>query len=146
MSDERLKRIWSGFEAKTSRRLTGGGVENIVAPSRAHEDDAPLAAPPEGLDSPAQAAFAALKREIAEKEGRAGRKNKAPALAGPTPASSFGARTPPAPHEPMAEMMKGLASTERRTERPALDYRAYRAWLLSETGKPSRKKKRFGIF
>ncbi len=145
MSDERLKRIWSGFETKTSRRLTGSGVDNIVAPSRAREQEVPFDDPPAGYAAPAAAAFAALKRELADKERRGAKGRKA--AAGPAPASSFGARTPPGPHEPMAEMLKGLAATERRVERPPLDYAAFRASLATDALNGGRRRKKFlGLF
>ncbi|MBI1391468.1 MAG: hypothetical protein GC152_01890 [Alphaproteobacteria bacterium] len=144
---ERLKQIWSAYEAKTSRRLTGRGVENIVAPSRA--STAPQPAFPADYVAPAEAAFTALKRELAAKERRqaGGRRAADPGAQHAADGARFGARLNLAPDEPVAAMLRGLASTERRTDRPPLDYSAFASANADRKLKSLKKRRKFlGLF
>jgi len=143
--DERLKKIWSGFQATTTRNLTGGGVDNIDVPHRRDYSVEDTQLLPEEFEAPAQAAFAALRTELESKAKRFGRSKKKPE------ASYAGMRDKP---DAMAsrrfdgeELIKGLKATAMRTERPERDYGAF---LASAEGKAAfkkfKRKKRFGIF
>lgn len=137
----RLKDIWAGFEDVTNRHLTGGGVDNIAVPHRvdyAAEDEALL---PESFDTPAAAAFNALREKLAGQEkkfgGRARRsKNRAETSSPDMASQTFNGD----------ELIKGMKATAMRTERPERDYQSF---LASDEGKAAlkrnKKKKRFGI-
>jgi len=143
--DERLKQIWSGFEATTTRALTGGGIENIAVPHRmdfAAKDTEFL---PEEFEAPAHAAFAALRAGLAQKEKMFGRKKK-------SSVASLGAEDDgPGAMASKAfdgdELIKGLKATAMRTERTERDYQSF---IASKEGKAMfkkhKKKKRFGLF
>lgn len=123
---ERLKQIWSAYEAKTTRRLTGRGVDNIVAPGRANAG-APMPLPADYV-APAQAAFAALKKELAGREKASARPDNSGAGSRTSLGRSFGDSFGEiGEDEPIAAMLRGLASTERRVDRPPLDYATFAA-------------------
>lgn len=144
--DERLKKIWSGFQETTTRNLTGGGVDNIDVPHRRDYAAEETQLLPDEFEAPAQAAFAALRTELESKAKRFGRSKKK------KPAASYdGAQEGP---DAMAsrrfegeELIKGLKATAMRTERPERDYGAF---IASAEGKAAfkkfKRKKRFGIF
>ena len=155
-----LKQIWSDFEGKTTRRLTGRGVENIVVPHRAELAPTPEDLLPEGLASPAETAFEALKARLSDMEKkaktsggkengrRAGRDYSAdlddvpPA---PLSADAYGQSAYGETPTPAMEMIKGLHETQMRIERPALDYGKFLA--LEEQRAGAKKKRKFlGIF
>ncbi len=150
---DHLKTIWKNFEGATSRRLTGSGVDNIHVPSRqdlAAEAEQFL---PENFETPATAAFAALKERLAESE-----RHRAKRLKGE--AKEAGRRTrgeyrqdfpdepPPAPlsaeayslasedgaPNPAMEMMKGLHATQMRVDRADSDYVRFLAMEEERTG------------
>jgi len=143
--DERLKQIWSGFEATTTRALTGRGIDNIAVPHRvdfAAQDTQFL---PEDFEAPSTAAFSALREELAHKEKKFGRKKKF---------SEASFRAAEEGSDAMAsrqfngdELIKGLKATAMRTERSERDYQSF---LASDEGKAAfkkhKKKKRFGLF
>jgi len=139
---ERLKQIWAGFEATTTRRLTGKGVENIVVPHRTDYAAADSEFLPEGFEDPAMRALDALKEERASRQKMfAGKRNRR-ALSGKAEA--------PAPMTGESfdggELIKGLKATAMRTERSEIDYTSY---LSSDAGRAvlrKTKKKRFLIF
>ena len=138
--DKRLKKIWSGFEETTDRRLTGGGVDNIIVPHRMDyiaDDKALLTAE---YSAPAQAAFAALRDRLAAQE-----KNYT---------FKFGKRSQNTDRHfsdaepfPTEELVTGMRATALRTQRPDTDYSAF---METDAGKAAlkrhQKKKRFGIF
>ena len=142
MSD-RLKQIWSGFEETTSRQLTGRGVDNIIVPHRndyAAVDEALL---PENFSAPAEAAFDALRENLAKKEKKfsLGRKKGRT----PTEAEDFVSAT--AFSAASEDLVQGLKATAMRTERADNDYGAF---LTTGAGKAllkkHKKKKIFGLF
>lgn len=149
---ERLKQIWSGFETKTTRRLTGRGVDNIVVPHRQDwraEDAAALA---EGLQPPAEAAFAALKARLAAAEPRSERRRRrkgraAPAeFAAPPPPLSAGAADEGAP-EAARDLIRGLRATEARLRRRESDYVAVMSGEAGRALESLKKRKKFlGLF
>lgn len=148
---ERLKQIWGGFERVTTRSLTGRGVENIEIPSRrelsAHDDEFL----PRNYTAPAEAAFSALKHRLSAAEKRAitrearraraeGRSFSAP----PAPLSADAAETG-AP-ESVRDMIRGLRSTEMRTERRDFDYASFAAANPKATPSLKPRKKFLGLF
>ncbi|NWG71882.1 MAG: hypothetical protein HXY23_09790 [Parvularculaceae bacterium] len=121
MADGRLKQIWSGFESVTTRRLTNRTVEHIVVPSRADWRDEDAAFLPRNFEGPAETAFAALRRRLAEKARHADRKEKA----------SFGGERDTelpdvayaAPESDAArDLIRALKATEMRTRRTDANY------------------------
>lgn len=142
---DRLKQIWAGFEGQTERRLTGKGVDNIIVPARADYTADMEAILPDGMQSPAERAFAALREDLAAKDRKFSKKADRRAQRGPAPMTP--AQTPPSAHYMGEDLMRGLRSTAMRVERAELDYGAY---LNTEDGKKAlkraKKKKRFGIF
>ncbi len=137
--DERLKQIWSGFEAVTTRNLTGKGVENILVPHRSDyvEDDSQFL--PEGFESPAESAFDTLRADLAAKRKKFARKRKSDEerrFDAPETATPFNGD----------DLFQGMHATSMRVERTDLDYVSF---LASDAGKAvlkKNKKKRFGIF
>ncbi|MGE0408569.1 MAG: hypothetical protein AB7P23_04805 [Amphiplicatus sp.] len=103
---ERLKQIWSGFEGVTARRLTGRGVDNIVAPQRAHDASAPAPAD----FAPAAAAFEALKARLAASAKKP--KRGVSRLDTTPPETSFAPETDAA-----RDLVRGLKATEARLAR-----------------------------
>ncbi len=143
---EKLKQIWSGFEAKTERRLTGRGVENIAAPSR-HQASDPLSAQlPADYQAPAEAAFSALRAQLAAAEKGASRsKGRRPTAGYNGERAARGSKIEQAP-DGVAEMLYGLAATEKRVERSAIDYRQFLAANADKKLKSLKKKKFLGLF
>lgn len=142
---ERLKQIWSGFEETTSRNLTGRGVDNILVPPRADYSPKDAAFLPENYDTPAAAAFSALRENLARKEKLfAGKKKKADAAL-PSEAEDFVAAT--AFSASGDDLIRGLRATALRVERPEIDYAVF---LESKEGrahfKKHKRKKFLGIF
>ncbi len=137
---DRLKKIWAGFEATTTRNLTGKGVDNIVVPHHTDYAEEDWQFLPEDFAAPSERAFNALNEGIKSSKKRFGRKR---------------ASAPSAPEQPQPmaarafngdELVKGLRATAMRTERSYLDYERF---LSSDAGKSVLKKtrkKRFGIF
>ena len=153
---DRLKQIWSGFEGVTTRRLVSGGVENIDVPNR-HEfsNDEQPTLPPE-FHAPSAAALDALKTRLlaAEKAAKAPRRTKGkkrPLHDGASFSASDhqhgGAMSfEGAPPETKA-MLRGLKSTQDRTERPHMLYSADMAKRASAELDSLKKRKKFlGIF
>lgn len=134
---ERLKQIWSGFEAETTRRLTGRGVDNIAVPHRQDWQADDLAHLPDGFDAPAEAAFAALKASLAEKETKSAkrrpRRGETAELAAPTAQTALSGDL-----KPVRDLIRGLRATEDRVARSDYDYADYLAAM------PARKKGLFG--
>ncbi len=152
MSD-RLKAIWGGFENRTSRELSGRGVDKIIVPRRENErrDYAPLAEDANLAEdlAPAKAAMSELRTRLA---ASAAERSKSKRMRRSEPAEAafdaadlqdleadFGAG------DPTAELRAGLASTERRVRRRELSYTEHRTkFAQSEL---SRKRKKFlGLF
>ena len=148
---ERLKQIWGGFERVTQRSLTGRGVDNIEIPNRralqAHDEEFL----PKQFSAPADAAFAALKHRLSAGEQRALKKEERRARA-----AGRGFSAPPAPlsadaaeasaPEAVRDLIRGLKSTEMRTERREVDYAAFAAANPKATPKLKTRRKIFGIF
>lgn len=148
---ERLKQIWGGFERVTQRSLTGRGVDNIEIPNRrelqAHDDEFL----PKHFSAPADAAFSALKHRLSAGEQRALKKEERRARAAgrhyaapPAPLSADAAESS-AP-EAVRDLIRGLKSTEMRTERREVDYAAFAAANPKATPKLKTRRKIFGIF
>ncbi|MEX6632802.1 hypothetical protein [Hyphococcus lacteus] len=147
MSD-RLKQIWSGFSGSTTRQLTGRGVDNILVPSRSDYAATDENFLPENFSAPADAAFSALRENLAHKEKKFGGKKKRMSHKPsnmPSEAEDFVAAT--AFSASGDDLIRGLRATALRVERPDIDYSAY---LASDEGKAVfkkyKKKKRFGFF
>ena len=144
--DERLKQIWSGFQSTTSRSLTGGGVDNIAVPHRRDFAAQDLEQLPENFEGPAQAAFSALREDLAHKEKKFSWGKKVHAQAEFREAAPDQGHGAPDPFDG-GELLKGLKATAMRTERVERDYMAY---LSTDEGKKAfkqlKKKKRFGLF
>ncbi len=137
---DRLKQIWGGFEGATTRRLVGGGVDNIHVPERREREAADSQFLPENFSPPAEAAFAALKAQLArhEKQAKNGRRTGA-SYAPPAPLSPD-AEDEGAP-EAARDLIRGLRATEARVARSFSDYGQ------SPAGAEKRgRKKLFGIF
>ena len=137
---ERLKEIWSGFSAQTERKLTGRGVDNIIVPHRADYDALDRQLLPEGYESPAERAFAALRADLKRKEKKFAPKGEATK-------TKFA-------DEPLQDekawgkddLNVGLWSTAMRVERSEIDYQRF---MTSDEGKKTLKrtrKKFLGIF
>ncbi len=151
MADERLKQIWGGFERVTQRQLTGRGVENIEVPNRRElrADDQEFL--PKNFSAPADAAFAALKHRLSAAEQRQWRHEERRARA---EGRSFAA--PPAPlsaeaaeavaPESVRDLIRGLKSTEMRTQRRDFDYVAFAAANPKSAPKLKARRKIFGVF
>ncbi len=75
MSDH-LKKIWSGFEQQTSRKLTGTGIDNIHVPDRREWRSTDNKFLPQDFEAPAERAFAALSWKLSEEEKRLAKKAK----------------------------------------------------------------------
>ena len=149
MSD-RLKQIWSGFSGTTTRHLTGRGVENILVPNRADFTATDEELLPENFDAPSQAAFSALRENLAKKEKMFGGRKKstkssAPISTLPSEAQDFVATT--AFSSAGDDLIRGLRATAMRVERPDIDYGAF---MESAAGKAAfkkhKRKKFFGLF
>ncbi|MEM9169805.1 MAG: hypothetical protein AAGC56_09130 [Pseudomonadota bacterium] len=155
---DRLRQIWSGFEGVTTRRLTGGGVDNIERPLRRETVRLNGAAPgpvlPEGVSPPAAAAFEALKTRLAaaEARGKGGPRRRAPAggeRLGEGGEGSDGdvARLSAEGAPPEAKaMLRGMRATEDRTLRTGGDYLTRMQASADRDLKAARRKKRFGLF
>jgi len=137
---ERLKQIWSGFEAVTTRNLTGKGVENILVPHRSDYADDDSHFLPDAYEGPAESAFDTLRADLAAKEKRFGRKKRKmddePRLEDQEASASFKGD----------DLFQGMYATSMRVERTDIDYETF---LSSDAGKAALKKnrkKRFGIF
>lgn len=140
---DRLKEIWAGFEAATTRNLTGRGVENIIVPSHYEYSDSEEEQLPADLSAPAEAAFSALRQRLTDHEKRFGRKKRSREEIRADEQSAFSSE-----HGLVAdELIRGLKATAFRTERPDHDYAAY---LTTDAGKAAfkkaRKKRFFGLF
>ena len=138
---DRLKQIWGGFEGATTRRLVGGGVDNIHVPERRERSASDTQFLPANFSPPAEAAFAALKAQLSRHEKKQAKN-----------ASRTGASyAPPAPLSPGAEdegapeaardLIRGLRATEARVARSFSDYGQTPAG-----GEKRGRKKLFGIF
>lgn len=137
---ERLKEIWSGFASQTERKLTGRGVDNIIVPHRADYDAIDRQFLPEGYESPAERAFAALRADLKAKEKKFGAKREAAA------ASQHASEAPDEKAWGKDDLNVGLWSTAMRVERTDINYQRF---MASDEGKKTLKrtrKKRFGIF
>ena len=141
MSD-RLKQIWDRFENKTSRDLTGTGVDNIPRPDieelhrhqtfleAAHEG---VAVPmPEGVTEPAQAAFDSLRKRLStfDEKGRPEKRKS-------------GFEMPVAQDD---RLMQDLKATEKLTVRREMDYLSYSVKMKAEADARPKRKKFLGIF
>lgn len=137
---ERLKQIWGGFEGATTRRLVGGGVDNIHVPARRETSATDSHFLPEDFTPPAEAAFAALKAKLSAHEQRLAKKR----------GRNGAAYAPPAPLSPEAEdagapeaardLIRGLKATDARVARSLSDYGQ------NDGAARQKKRKLFGIF
>ena len=150
MSD-RLKQIWGGFASETTRRLTSRDINDLVAPPREDWKANDAAFLPEGYNAPAQAAFDALKTQLASKAHKAEKRRRKKGKTvfhneAPPPPLSGDASFSDAPRE-AKEMIRGLKATEDRIIRSS---QSYAAWIESDEGRayapPKKRKKFFGIF
>lgn len=121
MADERLKQIWSGFEAVTTRKLTNRAIDNIPVPHRRdfRQEDQTLL--PEGFAEPSAAAFSALRTRLTEKakkqNAKTGRAAKSESDTELPETATFAPETDAA-----RDLNKALKSTEFRIRRPQFDY------------------------
>ncbi len=148
---ERLKQIWGGFERVTQRNLTGRGIENIEIPNRREFRAHDAEFLPKNFAAPADAAFAALKHRLSAAEQRQIKKEERRARA-----AGRGFSAPPAPlsadaaessaPEAVRDLIRGLKSTEMRTERRDFDYAAFAAANPKSTPKLKPRRKIFGLF
>ncbi len=166
MSD-RLKDIWGAFERKTSRRLSGGGVDHIPAPARRHSLEADVQSMPSSFEDPPDAAMAARRAQLPatqkEQPRTATRRRRGPAGVGDAPSQSDYWSPDGVPAGPLSasasidfagshgapaeavDMIRGLRDTQFRTERPAADYSAFRQ--SNDARRAGRKRKKFlGLF
>ena len=137
---ERLKEIWSGFSAQTERKLTGRGVDNIIVPHRADYDALDRQLLPEGYESPAERAFAALRADLKRKEKKFAPKGEA------TKAKFADEPLQDEKAWGKDDLNVGLWSTAMRVERSEIDYQRF---MTSDEGKKTLKrtrKKFLGIF
>ena len=147
---ERLKQIWSGFEGVTTRRLTGGGVENIVPPSHRAYDPSAETLKGAGTDqSPADIAAAELRARLTahadKNDARKGRRaHKLDRDQNDFAADESNRRSI---QDPVSDVLKGMAATEMRILRPQMDYGKF---LAANAGRKlasvSKRKKFLGIF
>lgn len=157
MSDkDRLQQIWKGFEARTTRRLTGGGVDNIPRPQieemerhrslleNAHRaTSVPM---PEGVTEPSKAAFDALRARLTtfDSKGRPEKRQYKPA-AEPELSQPTANLSGEALHT--EQLMRDLKVTENLTARRDLgDYFAWAAKMDAERQSRRKRKKFLGIF
>lgn len=151
MTDQRLKQIWGGFERVTQRNLTGRGIENIDVPNRRDFRATDAEFLPKSFSAPADAAFAALKQRLSAAGQRAQKKEERRARA-----AGRGFSAPPAPlsaeaqeegaPESVRDLIRGLKSTEMRTERRDSDYASFAAANPGATPKLKARRKLFGLF
>ncbi len=148
---ERLKQIWGGFERVTQRSLTGRGVENIEVPNRRDMQAHDEAFLPQNFSAPADAAFSALKRRLSGAERRAMQREtrrartEGRALSAPPAPISGDAAEVSAP-DSVRDLIRGLHSTEMRTQRREFDYIAFAAANPKAAPKLKSRRKIFGIF
>ena len=146
---DRLKQIWGGFESVTTRHLTGRGVDNIITPRRRDYKAEDASFLPEGFHAPAQAAFEALRAELAVKEHKAnakGTKGETRSLFEAELNRADGAAFADAPAE-AKDMLRGLKSTEDRVLRSEMNYAADMSAKAGDALKSLNKRKKFlGIF
>lgn len=102
---ERLKQIWGGFEKETTRNLTGRGVDNIQVPPR-RDWRAEEEAQPAGVETPAAAAFEALKARLSAQSKKGKRAEDEASEASYAPES-----------DAARDLIRGLKATEARTMR-----------------------------
>ncbi|WP_306253128.1 hypothetical protein [Parvularcula sp. IMCC14364] len=139
---DHLKDIWNRFEEKTTRNLTGAGVDNIPRPvieemerhrSRLQDAHEAVAVPmPEGVPAPADAAFSALRDRLTsfDKKGR------------PSQQASQDFSVPQINDD---QLTRDLKETEKLTARKEPDYLSSVHRMEAENGRPKRKKF-LGIF
>ena len=150
-SGDRLKQIWQGFESRTTRKLTGSGVDNIPRPQieemerhRSLLETAHKAASvpmPDGLEEPSKAAFDALRSRLTsfDQKGRPEKKQYTPAA---EPAVSMTA----AETLHTEQLLRDLKVTENLTSRRELDYMGYAAKMQAERDSRRKRKKFLGLF
>ena len=163
MSDH-LKKIWSGFEQETSRKLTGSGIDNVHVPHRREWRARDENFVPEGFEAPAERAFAALNWKLTVEHEKHARKRKsksvdefmysgeamdddhlpetrryAPGYSGANGASrSTG---------PQQTLMASLKAPDFRTLRREINYMASAADATEQTIKTRPRRKKFlGLF
>jgi hypothetical protein len=121
MTDTRLKQIWAGFEAATTRRLVNRAVDHIAVPHRRDLGAEDLSLLQEGFREPSAAGFAALKTRLTERkakpEKRGGRSAKADSDTALPETAQFAPETDAA-----RDLIKALRATDFRTRRPQFDY------------------------
>jgi len=148
---DRLKAIWSGFEGRTSRRLSGRGVDGLAIPARDAGDRAfgPLGGADAAatVEAPARAALAALRLELAAKaEDRARSRKRARSDGDAAPVRDEHDLEAAAPEgDPTAELRAGLHATDLRVRRRDLDYAAWNA-ADARRQLAGKRKKFFGLF
>lgn len=156
MSDDRLQQIWAGFEQVTTRNLTGRGVDNIPRPvveeterHRSLLEDAHRATSvpmPDGVTEPAEAAFAALQRQMMPLDGKGkakGRKSRAKQSLGEQPVVP---ETSVPKLDQDEQLFKDLKTTEMLTTRRDGDYDTWLAAREEERRSQKKRKKFLGIF
>jgi hypothetical protein len=120
MTSAKLKEIWSGFEARTTRALTNRAIDHIVTPERADWKAEHQGLLPHGFEAPAAAAFQALRSRIVEK-GR-----KAEKRAGRAAGLESDTALPEVAYAPESDaardLVRAVRSTDFRTRRPKFDY------------------------
>lgn len=121
MASERLKAIWAGFEARTARTLTNHAIDHIVTPARADWKAEHQSLLPHGFETPAAAAFSALRARIVEKGRKAEKRGGARSAK-----LDSDTALPEVAYAPESEaardLVRAVRSTEFRTRRPKFDY------------------------
>lgn len=154
--EDRLKQIWSGFEAATSRRLTGRGVDNIIVPSRQRWDAENEEFLSEDFVMPSAVAFETLKARLKAKEKKLAKGKRRRGETGDTP-PPMGMPASNGEMQAAKDLVRGLMSTEARVARSDYDYVEFldempakrRLFGRSKPRKPKaagRRKKFLGIF
>lgn len=120
MTSGRLKEIWSGFEARTTRELTNHAIDHIITPARSDWKAEHQSLLPHGFEMPASAAFSALRSRIVDKARKADKR------AGAKAAFESDTALPDVAYAPESDaardLVRAVRSTEFRTRRPKFDY------------------------
>jgi hypothetical protein len=147
---ERLKQIWSGFEGVTTRRLTGGGIENIIPPShRAYDPSEGMPKETATQPSPADVAAAELRARLTAHTEKVDARARRRGRKADRDEIDFvdNDRNRRSQQDPVSDVLKGMAATEMRTMRPDADFGKFLAAnagrKLASVGK---RKKFLGVF
>ena len=165
--NDRLSQIWKGFEQRTSRRLTGSGVDNIPRPQieemerhRSLLEDAHRASAvpmPDGVPEPSRAAFDALRERLTgfDAKGRPEKRRTPEPDERPSAGQSYSQSFSPATARnsgargsgavlPGERLMADLKATENLTARRDVDYLSHS--MKAKDDQPRKRRKFLGLF